>query len=1125
MPAGAEPQPVGGQPTAERRLVSVLFADLVGFTSLSEERDPEEVRELLSTYFDACRRVIERFGGTIEKFIGDAVMALWGAPVATEDDAERAVRAALDLVTEIGELGERVGARGLAARAGVATGEAAVTIGAEGQGMVAGDLVNTASRIQSVAEPGAVFVGEATRRATEEAFVYEDAGTFELKGKVGLIPLWRASRVVAGMRGTLKSVGLEPPFVGRNRELRMVKELFHASADERSSHLVSVLGVAGIGKSRLVWEFFKYVDGLAEDTWWHRGRCLSYGEGVTYWALAEMVRMRCRIAEEEAPTSARAKLGETLEQHIGDPDERRWIEPRLAHLLGIEERTAADKEDLFAAWRLFFERLADTYPVVMAFEDMQWADSSLLDFIEYLLEWSRNSRIFVMTLARPELTERRPTWGAGKRNFTSLYLEPLPEKEMHRLLSGLVIGLPRDSQERILERAAGIPLYAVETVRMLLDRGLLVQDGTVYRPTGPIETLEVPETLHALIAARLDGLTVDERRAVQDASVLGKTFFKAGLATVSGLPEEELDPILTSLVRKEVLSLQADPRSPERGQFGFLQDLLRTVAYETLSKKERKAKHLAATGFIERTWAGDEDEIVEVLASHYLQAYEAAPDAADAQDIKTRARDMLRKAGEHAASLAAAGEAHRYFERAAALTEEPLELAELHERAGRMARVAGDLEEAARLLEHAIGTFDSVGLTHPAARVSAALAEILWLRGDIDDAIARMRSALDVLAGEEEDADLATLAAQLGRILYFHGEVDEALERIELALSVAEGLRLPEVLSEALNTKGMILTTHGRYEEGTVLLRRSLEIALEHDLVGAALRATNNLAAQAGMQDRYAEVIELSGRVVELARRVGDRPWELNAVLGDLEERILLGRWDEAETLVMEHIDTDLPVEGLNVAFLNVVPAWIWRGELERARQLLGRFAALGSSGDILIRSIYRRFQASLLRAEGRLRDALEAAQEAFATRVELGVKAASVKAALVEALEAAFSLGDRAKVEELLGFIEGLRPGSLTPAVRAHGARFAARYAATWGDPGAVEPGWEAAAAAFAELSMPFHVAMTKLEHGEWLIAQGRPDEAAPLLAEAREVFEELRAKPWLERADALADRRSTVG
>ena len=384
--------------------------------------------------------------------------------------------------------------------------------------------------------------------------------------------------------------------------------------------MVSVVGIAGIGKSRLSWEFEKYADGLAGDLWWHRGRCLSYGEGVAYWALAEMVRMRCDIAEDEDAASAREKLGTAVEEYIPDPEERRWVEPRLAHLLGLEEGAAGDQENLFSAWRILFERLAQQGPVVLVFEDMQWADAGLLDFIEYLLEWSRSHPLFVLALARPELADKRPSWGAGKRSFTSLYLEPLSAQAMDELLSGLVPGLSQDIRARILERAEGVPLYAVETVRMLLDRGLLAREGNVYRPTGPVETLEVPETLHALVAARLDSLTTDERRLVQNASVLGKTFTKAGLTALTGGLDEELEPLLASLLRKEIVSIQADPRSPERGQYAFLQDIVKLVAYETIAKRDRKAKHLAAAQFLMSTSGAEEDEIAEVVAAHYLDA-------------------------------------------------------------------------------------------------------------------------------------------------------------------------------------------------------------------------------------------------------------------------------------------------------------------------------------------------------------------------------------------------------------------------------------------------------------------------------------------------------------------------
>ena len=513
-----------GSPVAERRLVTVLFADLVGFTTATEGRDAEDTRELLTSYFELSRRVIERYGGTIEKFIGDAVMAVWGAPVANEDDPERAVRAALELVEAIPTLDP-----GLVARAGVLTGEAAVTLGADGQGMVAGDLVNTASRIQSAAEPGQVLVGEATRRASDAAIAFASAGGHELKGKSQPVVLWQAIRVAAQLRGEGRAAGLEAPFVGRVSDLRLVKDLFHATADERRAKVVSVVGVAGIGKTRLSWEFEKYVDGLAGDVWWHRGRCLSYGDGVAFWALAEMIRGRARIAENEDAATSTQKLVAMLELHVTDPQERAWIEPRLLQLLGLSERSAPDREDLFAAWRRFFERLAEDGPLVMVVEDIHWADEGLVSFLEYLLDWGRHHPIFMLTLARPEVADRHPGFPGSVRSATTLPLEPLEPEAMDELLTGLVPGLPDDLRAGLRKAAEGIPLYAVETVRMLRDRGLLTRADGFETVAGDLSSFEIPETLHALIASRLDAVPEEERGLLQDASVLGKTFTRAGL--------------------------------------------------------------------------------------------------------------------------------------------------------------------------------------------------------------------------------------------------------------------------------------------------------------------------------------------------------------------------------------------------------------------------------------------------------------------------------------------------------------------------------------------------------------------------------------------------------------------
>ena len=398
--AGASASSVAEPSVSERRLVSVLFADLVGFTTLSERRDPEEVRELLSVYFDRCRTLIERYGGTVEKFIGDAVMAVWGSPVAREDDPERAVRAALGLTAMVTALGGEAGIPELRVRAGVLTGSAAVEIGAESEGTVIGDTVNTASRLQSIAAPGTVLVDDVTHRASEAAIAYEDTGIHQVKGREAPVRAWTALRVVAGAGGAKRGAGLEAPLAGRDRELGLIVDAGERSAQKRRAQLVAVVGDAGSGKSRLLWEFFKYLDGIEEVRWWHQGRCLSYGEGVAFWALAEMVRARAGILEEEDAATARAKLSAAVSEHVSDERERRLVEPRLAHLLGLEQRTAADRGDLFSGWRLFFERLAEQQPVVLAFEDLQWADSGLLDFIDYLLEWSAEFPLFILALGR-----------------------------------------------------------------------------------------------------------------------------------------------------------------------------------------------------------------------------------------------------------------------------------------------------------------------------------------------------------------------------------------------------------------------------------------------------------------------------------------------------------------------------------------------------------------------------------------------------------------------------------------------------------------------------------------------------------------------------------------------------
>jgi len=1081
--------------------VSVLFADLVGFTTASEGRDAEDTRELLTRYFDTCRSIVERYGGTVEKFIGDAVMALWGAPIAHEDDPERAVRAALELVEAVPGLHPA-----LQARAGVLTGEAAVTLGATDQGMVAGDLVNTASRIQSAAKPGSVLVGDATKRASEAAIAYLDEGAHELKGKAEPVPLFRALRVIANRGGQGRGGPLEAPFVGRSAELRLLKDLFHASADESRARLVSVVGVAGIGKSRLAWEFEKYIDGLIGDVWWHRGRCLSYGDGVAYWALAEMVRGRARILEDDPAESATGKVAAMLELHVEDAEERAWIETRLLHLLGLTDRTAPDREDLFAAWRRFFERLAEQGPLVLILEDLHWADEGLVSFVEYLLDWSRRHPIFVVTLSRPEVTDRHPGFPGTTRNAASLPLDPLSDDEMNQLLSGLVPDLPDDVRERLRAAADGIPLYAVETLRMLRDRGLLTADGA-----GDLSQLEVPETLHALIASRLDALSDAERRLLQDGAVLGKTFTTRGLAALSGASEDDLEPLITDLVRKELLAVERDPFSPERGQLGFLQALVQRVTYETIARRDRRARHLAAARFLAEEAGLDADEIAEVIATHYLDAHEADPEAADADDVRAQARAWFTRAAERAASLAASLEAQRAFSRVAELSDDAVERGKALTRAGQLAFAGGALDEAESLLREAI---DAIGAHDRPASAAAenALGEILFSSERLDEAIELLERALHTYEADGDEAAVATVSTQLARFCLFTGRQLEALVHVERGLELAEKLELSDVLVQALNNKGIAL--RGRPIESLALMRESLRLAEETDDFPGAIRACMNLSFLLSLGGREHEALAVCERGLGFARTRGDRVWERSLAANVCGGYLVTGRWDDVERVAAE-----LPGEGVvatdpvhAAVNMSVAMVALRRGELERAISLLEPFTHWTTSARVQTEASGFAARALVALARG---DFATASHEcATGLRDE---RIATVRAYADELVEQGGEAAWRGRsmddLAELIDLADRMSDERRTPLGEARLSLQRARLAVlTEG-----EPDFSRAEGLHRALGDPYWLAATQLDHAEWLVGQGRGDDARSLLHEARASFEALRARPSLDRLTAI--------
>ena len=1108
--AREEPQSVAS--ASERRLVSVLFADLVGYTALSEGRDFEDVRDIQTGYFDTARTVIERYGGTVEKFIGDAVMAVWGAPVAREDDAERAVRAALELVDAVSTLGTA----DLQLRAGVLTGEAAVSIGAEGQGMVTGDLVNTASRIQAAAPAGTVLVGDSTHRATDAAIAYTTAGERELKGKAEPVQLWQALRVIANRGGEGRAVGVESPFVGRERELRLVKELFHATADDRSARLLSIVGTAGMGKSRLSWEFEKYVDGLLDTAYWHRGRCLAYGEGVAYWALADMVRMRGRITEDEPAETAVPKLSAAIAEVIEDPEERAFVEPRLQHLLGLTERVAPDREDLFSAWRLFVERMAERYPVIMVLEDIHWADAALLEFVEALLERSRSYPIFVLTLARPDLVERHPGWGSRVRSFTSITLDPLDDEAIDRLLRGLVPGIEDDALARIRERAEGIPFYAVETVRMLLDRGLLEPGEAGYRVTGDLSSLQVPETLQTLIAARLDSLDADERALLQDASVLGKTFTARGLAALADREEEALRPLLDDLVRKELLYFDTDPFSPERGQYGFLQALVQRVAYETLSRRDRKAKHLAAARHLIDTAGIEPDEIAEVIATHYLDALRADESADDAPAIRADARGWLERAADRATSLAAPDEAQRAYENAATLADEPSEHAQLLERAGGMARMGNRMDDAERLFTRARELYLETGDARAAARSAAGLAHAVQHSGRTEEAIRLAEEAYAVLGAEAPDRDTARLAAELARLHFFVGDYDAGRERIEAALQIAERTKDMALLASALNTKSMLWSID-RPHESYALVKSALEIALDHDLVFEALRAYNNVAVQLEVLDRSEEALPLAEEALELARRRGDRQWIDVLIAATVTELINAGRWDEAEELTQDHHPLTMDVGSVQMYAELIELTWQRGDEAATARWLALAASASGDEGDRQRRQVLLTLRRATLAAQGRLDEALATAMTEILDQLEKLEQNVLVAHGLRAAASLVLPASDQSQAERVLAAVKTFYEDDTPRAVTAQLARLDGVLASLRGQHDEAAERFGIALAAARSLGYVPWVAEILVDYGASLVADERREDAEPLLAEAREIAERLRWARLLARLDQL--------
>ena len=1114
------------EPVAERRVCSVLFCDVVGFTPLSESRDPEAVRELLSQYFGMARTVVSRYGGVVEKFIGDAVMAVWGTPVATEGDAERAVRAALDLVAAVEALGVEAAVPGLTARAGVVTGEVAVSLGAAQEGMVAGDAVNTAARVQVAAEPGQVLVDAATQRLAGSAVGFADAGSHQLKGKAEPQLLWRATRVVSNVGGAQRVDGLEAPLTGRDAELRTIKDLFHATADRRVPRLVLVSGPAGVGKSRLGWEFEKYADGLKAEMWWHRGRCLSYGEGVAFWALAEIVRQRLGIAEEDPTETAAAKLAAGLDRFVADPGERPYIGQRLGRLLGVtvagDSGEALSREELFAGWRLFFERLAAELPVVLLVEDAQHADSGLLDFLDHLVDWARNLPVYVLVFARPELGQARPGFGAG-RNRVTLTLDPLDPASMDQLVDALVPGMPPAARLKIADQAQGVPLFAVETVRSLVDRDIVQPVEGVYRLVGDIGELAVPDSLHALLAARLDVLDPGVRRLVADAAVLGTTFPAEALIAVTHRDELSVRAALADLVRREVLAVSADPLSPERGSYQFAQDMLRQVAYDTLSRKDRKARHLAVAAHLRQAFPGDGEQVTDVIARHYLDALHAIPDDPDTAEIRGQAITTLIRAAERAERAGAPARAATSYAAAAELSTSDagtqLDAGALWISAADAANAATEYATAVQHAGRARDYYLQRGQTRAVARAQAAAGRALHEWGHFAEARQQLTAAAEILRADP-DTDTVRALQGLATLEVFAGSPDAGRLTTEaLYLGQALGVDTGQ-LCDLLIARGVYLFFAGCRAEASAYIRETVRLATQRGDNFRLGRALLNLSAFEHTDPMTA--VEAARAAVGNLRRAGARDYLATAVLNLTSALTELGDWDAAETGLTQAMDSD----GLaDIEYLVCYRAWLaaLRGDAATAGTHLAGVRDLHASEAPQDQTTLGLAEAFTAAARGEPEDALRHARAVLAQAPAVGISHGELIWAWSLAARIAHEAGDTAVTRDLLALLDTDQPGHIVPLLQAERDLARARQLQQDGDQGA-PAAFASALAGLRERGTPYHLAHGLLDYAHYHIQHGDGQAAAQAIDEARAIGRRLRCQPLLDRADAIEQAQSRI-
>jgi class 3 adenylate cyclase/tetratricopeptide (TPR) repeat protein len=1105
-------------PTEERKVVSVLFVDLVGHTARSDHADPEDVRDRLKPYHARVKRELERFDGTLEKFVGDAVMAVFGAPLAHEDDAERAVRAGLRVLEAMQELGVDV-------RVAVNTGEAVVSLGArpdEGEGIVAGDVVNTTSRLQGAAPVGGLVVGEATFRATRHVIEYTELEPVTVKGKAGPLPLWRADAARSRF-GVDVEAAAATPFVGRDGELGLLEQTFARTVSEGQIQLVTIVGEPGAGKSRLVAELRRHVDELPDLVRWRQGRCLPYGDGITFWALGEIVKAEAGILESDAPDEVSRKLVATVED-LAQNEERDWLTTRLAPLVGGEATlaAAADRSEAFAAWLRFIEAVASRQPLVIVIEDLHWADSAMVEFVEHIVDYATAVPLLVICTARPELYDAQPGWAGGKRNATTISLPPLSSDETARLVSALLAQavLPASTQAVLLERAGGNPLYAEEFARMLADRGLIQQRQLVVELPEGFENA-VPETVQALIAARIDTVPSDRKALLQDAAVVGKVFWSGAVASIGGRDEKEVADRLHQLALKELIRRSRSSSMERQTEYAFWHVLVRDVAYGQIPRAERVKKHRAAAEWIEQTARERVADHAELLAYHYEQALDLATAAGmedEIEQIRASAAQCLVLAGDRAIALDRA-RAETYYRRAVDLLEAGSDRGIALSKLAQAMLAGGQFEDAETLLEQAVQELVADGNVLAAGQAMALRSVPAEQRGDPKAAERLAAEAIELLEGEQPGRELAAAYTQAALNFMLSSRPGDAVRFAEKAIPLADRFGVHGAAVRARQARGCSRCVAGDMG-GLDDLEESLRLGLELGLGVETAHAYQNLGHLSWYEHGPARALELERMAVDFAESRGLGQQAHWARFEQLKFLFDLGALDELmrtgqEVLAWERIHGETTVRAALLGYTGL--GLFLRGDIMGAARLAEEALPVGRASEDAQMQLPALTLAALLQEEsGNLDRAVELVEELRTVT-------------LPEPVTRSTSLPDAVRISVAAGATQLARDlveETKTPARRTRHAIQASEAILTEARDDLDESIrlYAEVAERWAEHGVPAEHGQALLGVGRCLVASGEPAAGASTFAEARSIFSRIGAQRLVVETDVLLARATAL-